>query len=743
MRKIFFTIPLLIFISTVILMFAYKQHGCSDGTFIGDCSTSEMGYYCDDSKNLVFNCACNCLYAYQTGNFCINNTCINESAEEEIIETQNFPGWAPSDLGLAIAPDGKTAYIPFALDDALLVVNLSTFTVIDSINVSPAGSMLLSNNAVLTLDGKKLYVSNYGTKNIMIINTENRSIEKILPIRVMWPTPIIMSQDGKAYVSSDDGKLYIINTSDDSYKNILVPGVVFGPIIQSRKNPNLLYTVGGKLEQGNFKPYFFTFNISKNAIERSSILSTDIMPLNIFTRRFFVNSDETRAYFGAFKMDDKGSGNFNVFDLENFSVIASAPMDNGVTDFAVNEETGKIYITGFWAGGGAPQVLPVIEYDTQTNTIVRRIIVSPSSDQRAIALDPTDDNYFYMTEGDFNLIRKVDISAGKEVKSLYFNRAIIQPYAIIRDNDIGYVVSRSSKKIYKLDLNSGQLTGSIQLPFQQSEWGFYQGKLYVGGGNRIHEINLSDGSIVKEYPIATNMNSAFFTFFDDKMATVNFEMSGMIGKQLLFFDARDFSIIKSVDLPYEPHGEKMILSPDGSKLYTARGPMMGAPSTITIFNSSNLEVINTIEVPFIRITRRGMTGFNEADFDEEKRIMYLTGFTSIYKIGMDTDKLIGVIDLIDAYETQNRWGWSPTGLCGVTLSKDKLFITSGDAHSLYIYNLNISSWSTKITNLGGYFITDAVASPDKQYLYTVNERSDSITMVNLTSGDVVKIIRLD
>lgn len=667
-----------------------------------------------------------------------------EGSEKKPVE-RYWPGWAPSDLGLAISPDGKTAYVPFNLDDVLLVVNLSTFSVIDSINVSAAGSMLFSNNAILTPDGKKLYVANAGTRNVMVINTEDRSVEKVFPIKALWAVPTSMSQDGsKAYITSEDSGLNIINTSDNSYYQISIPGLIFGPVVASRKNPDLLYSIGTVIETpGVFESSFFIFNVSSNTVVRSSKLGNDIMPSDTFTREFIINSDETRAYFGWFHMNDRGSGNFNVFDLDSFQVLATTPIDYGVTDFVFNERTGKVYIIGFWAGGGAPGKLPIIEYDTQTDMIVRRIMVSPSSDQRAIALDPTNDNYLYMTEGDFNLIRRVDISAGREVNSLYFSKAVIQPYAIISNGETGYLFSRNSGDVYKLDLMSGKLIGKIKLPFMHSGWGFHEGNLYVNSGNKIHVINPSDGSVIKSYQVDTEFNPSFFTFFDDKMATVNFERGGMVGEKIIFFNTGDMSIIKSIDLPNEPHGEKVILSPDGSKIYTARGHMGGAPAVITIFNSSNLEVINTIEIPYVD-QRRGMTGFNEADFDETNRIVYLTGFASIYKIDMDTNELIGILDLIDLYIEQNIWGWSPTGLSGVTLSKekDRLFITSGDAHSVYVYNLNNASWSTKIINLGGYFVTDAVASPDKQYLYTVNEKSDSITMVNLTSGDVVKIIPL-
>jgi YVTN family beta-propeller protein len=61
---------------------------------------------------------------------------------------------------------------------------------------------------------------------------------------------------------------------------------------------------------------------------------------------------------------------------------------------------------------------------------------------------------------------------------------------------------------------------------------------------------------------------------------------------------------------------------------------------------------------------------------------------------------------------------------------------------MYAYDLIKSSWATKITNLKGYFITDVVSLPDRRYLYTANQESDSVTMVDLTSGDVVRIIEL-
>ncbi len=617
---------------------------------------------------------------------------------------------------MAISADGKRAYIPFELDDALLVVDLTTFTVTDSIDVSTAGNMLGSTAAVLTPDGKKLYVSNYLTKNVIVVNTENKRVEKVLPLNPLHAVAITMSPDkSKAYIPSEDGGLYIVNTSDDSYQRVFVPGVIFGTVAPSPGNPDVLYTVGTLIAPGGiFQMSFFAFNVTNNTVVRSSNLVDNVLQPRVGVRRLVINLNETLGYFGGYEVSgaDKGVGNFTVFDLTSFRVVTSVPIENGVADFAVSEKTGKIYIIGLWAGGGSSNRVPILEWDIPTGMVVRNMPLSPSSDQRAIAIDPADADYLYETDGDHNLIRKVEISTGKEVRSVRFNKADIRPYAIIRGDDTGYIFCNSGKKIYKLDLMSGQLIGNIEVPVPFHGWGFYQGRLYVASGSDILAISPSDGSIIKRYPIGRKIQPLIFTFFGDRMATIDFETGGMIAGRLLVFDASTMSILKTIELPHQPYGDKVIASPDGSKLYVSGGPCVGGTTFITVFNASTLEVSNTIEIPPVQ-QRRGATGFLEGDFDEANRILYLTGFESVYKIDMNTDKLLGTLDLIDLYGPQSTRGWTPTGLCGIVLSgsKDRLFVVSGDAHVMYKYDLTKSSWSTKVSNLHGYFITDALCSP--------------------------------
>jgi len=654
-------------------------------------------------------------------------------------------GWAPGSLGLAITSDGKTAYVSFALDDSLLVVDLTNFTISDSIDVSAAGIQLFSGPALLSLDGKKLYVANMAVGNVMVVDTSNRQVTKVLPISSMSAVAMSLSPDGSKVYVCGNGWLYIVSTADDSYQGINVPGVLFGPIAPSRNNPNLLYTVGTLISNQVFQSSFFAFNVANQTVERSMSLPSDVIQYPVTPCRLVLNSNETVAYFGWSQSgtSDKWIGNLVAFDLSNFQVAASVAADYGVADFAVNETLGKIYVIGFWSGGGSPNNVPILEWDISAKQFVRNIPLSPSSDQRSIAVDPANSDFLYEIDGDHNILRKIQISTGSEISSMRFNEYTFAPRAIIRDGNMGYVFG-SSQNIYKLDLESGQLMGmiTVPVPFDRG-WGFYQDKLYACTGNDILAINPSDGSIIQSCPVGLNIQPDYFTFFGDLMAGIDFYPGGMIAKQLVIFDAQTMALLETIPLPNESHGGKVIVSPDGSKLYICRGPMFGGTTVITVFNATTLEVINTIEIPPVD-TRRGATGFLQGEFDEENRILYLLGFESVYKIHMDTDQLIGTLDLIDIFAAWGRNGWTPTGLAGISFSpsKDKLLIASGDAHSLYTYDIAKSSWSTNITNLRGYFITDGVASLDRRNFYTANWRSDSVTMVDLATGAVIKIIDL-
>jgi YVTN family beta-propeller protein len=662
---------------------------------------------------------------------------------------QNLLGWAPGFLGLAITSDGKTAYVPFSQDDSLLVADLSTFSVIDSIDVSSAGNQLDSGSAILTPDEKKLYVSNYAAGNVMVIDTAGKKVKSVLPLKPAGYIASSISLDGsRVYVPAADGGLYIINTVDDTYERVFVPGVIFGPVSQSRKDPDILYTPGILVKQESgaqkFGSTFFEFDLNGKSVKRTLSLPEDASKYPVTSaRRLIISPDGKQAYFGRYIQGgaDRGIGNFYVIDLNSFVIDTSKPINKGVSDFAVNEEKNKIYITGVLSGGGVTTDQSIHEWDMDAKDVVREIPVSLSSDQRTVLIDPANPDNLYMTEGDFNLLRKVEISSGKELGTVEFNKYVVQPFAMFKDGNKGYVLS-SSNNIYIIDLQTGDIKNTLHIKDSFSGGGFYNGKIYLGGGDVIREVDPADGSITKVYPIGFNINPLYLTFYGNKMAAIDYEEGGMVGRQLLIFEADTMSVIKTIKLPPTPYGHKVLVSPDGKKLYLAGGTMWGTPTVVTILDGNTFETLNTVTIPAANV-KNGATSFLEGDFDEEGRKLYLLGFTSVYKIDMDSDKLLGTIDMIDFLDARGG-GWPPTGLMAVMLStfKDKLYVVSGDAHSMYIYDFKNSSWNMKTVNIRGYFPTASAFSADRQYLFTVNKFTDSISMIDVNSGAVAKIIDL-
>ena len=68
--------------------------------------------------------------------------------------------------GTAVSPDGSTAYVAFSEPDSVLVVDLRAGRLRSAIDLTPAGVMLGSAQAVLSADGKLLFVANQAIGNI-------------------------------------------------------------------------------------------------------------------------------------------------------------------------------------------------------------------------------------------------------------------------------------------------------------------------------------------------------------------------------------------------------------------------------------------------------------------------------------------------------------------------------------------------------------------------------------------------
>jgi YVTN family beta-propeller protein len=646
-------------------------------------------------------------------------------------------GWAPGNTGLAIIPNTNKAYISFSLDDALVQVDLDDLSVSSCIDVSSSGSLLLSTIARATPDGKHVFVANYGTENITVVDTATNKVVKALPIAAQWGDSISVSNDGsRVYVSGVDN-VYVINTSDLTYQP--VSGLYAMAIVPSANDPDILYCIGGDETQR----YLFTYNLGTQSVIRTTIFPPDVLPNDVGVDRFVVNGAENYAYIGWCALqDNRGYGNLIAFNLDDFTVVSSTPMENGVTDFALNPTLGKIYVAGIWSGGEGPGTLNIIEWDTTSHTISRTLPIPDSSDQRAIRVDPLNSNYLYLTEGDYNYLAKIEISTGNIVNRVDLsNKGIVNPTGFVGGDGFGYVFCLSTPKIFKINLSTGCVVNNLLLPGGMpgsNGGGYHNGFLYIDDRQKIYKINAVNGALEKEYPIAADILFEDMTFFADKMVAIDYYPGTVIARKLYLFNTEDFQIVNSIDLPYEVYGEKIFVSEDGTKLFISGGSMTG-PTTISILDSASLTTLKTIEV-----AGHG-SGNNDYFFDSLNNRLYLTGFDAVFVIDTTTDTLVNILELRDVLALLGQPN-SPrgTGLTGMTPSPDKryLYILSYDTHVVYTYDLSQNHWLPDIIDVGGYTPMNLLLSPDQSHLYCVNTYSDTVSIISSLTRELEEIIDL-
>ncbi len=488
---------------------------------------------------------------------------------------------------------------------------------------------------------------------------------------------------------------------------------------------------------------FHAVNLDTGIVERQAELPKEAVDSNGNVKRLLLAPSGDVAYLG---WNEGGFGNISAFDLKTFRAGAATAIEDGVSDFAVHPENGRIYAAGDWMGpmqGRVDGRMYISEWDPNAQKVTRRIPISPSKAINSILFDPLNPRFVYATEIFLGIVRKVDTLTGAELMRVRFFAGKRLPTAATTSGSLAYITCYRSPLVHKLDLNSGRLAGTLDLPglSGSGECGYFDGKLYVGGGGYFRVINAADGSLIFSRQMPDGLGLSKMTFFRDRIAAAAAPPGGDPDRMLIL-DARTLDVLSTfrLELPLVNRRGCALASPDGSKLYVQQG-IFAQKTILLVLDSATLRVRKRIEPP----TTAFQGGDGEVgDFDEQKRIAYLGGFNSVYKVHMDSDEFLGMLNIYDVYKEMSRQqGWPTSALTGIHLSpaRERLLITSWDGHSVFQYDLRNEKWIPRVVFVGlGPGAT--VISPDRKYLYTVNYRSDSITRLDTTAGEVLDVTPL-
>jgi DNA-binding beta-propeller fold protein YncE len=431
---------------------------------------------------------------------------------------------------VAISPDGKTGYWGFT--DTALILDLEKATIKTNVGVSATRILPYFERLALSPDGKWLFLVDTGSKNLLVLDTQRNSLLKALPLEIGNTSDCLnLSADGKVYMTLKGGGLAVVSVSDLSYQQIPPPqNRVFLNVFPSALRPGLLYCIGGSGPQ----KFFFSYNVRTNAIEKQVTFSA------VKVDRLLVSPSEDAAFLGyAYSRGSApGVGDLIAVDLVTFH-LTSLPIEGGVADLFFHEGNGRLYIVGCSTGY-------ILEWDPATRSVTRRIPVVPSGEMLTVLIDPANPRYLYQAQR--QLIRKVDIPAGIEVMRIKFDQPRLMP-SMLRDGDgMAYLTCLRSPNVYRLDLSSGELKGTIPLPDglpgMAEKGAYHNGSLYLATSTTIYTVNPSNGEVQSRHLLEPRRNLGRFAFFRDKMAAIDYSPGRPL--DLLLFDAATMKVVKSL-----------------------------------------------------------------------------------------------------------------------------------------------------------------------------------------------------
>ena len=552
------------------------------------------------------------------------------------------------------------------------------------------------------------------------------------------------SPDGRFYAVHPQGGFLVTGPPDWPLVQVGLPGVAVAAMSVSAKQSGLLYCLGTQNVGPSQTHIFFRFDVARGVAESVTPIPSSIWP-DPSGVQIEVTSAEDVAYcaWNLF-LGDRGAGNLWVLDLRTLKFVSNTFLDYGINDFCIDEPARKIYVAGSWSGGSAPGTMPLVEWDMDSRSIAKRMMMSPASATVAVQVDPSNPRYVYSTDADQNLLRRTDALTGQEVMRTRFSRQRVGLVLMIVNGDTAVIwCTLHNKDLVQLDLKSGSVTGLVPAPGPGGEvsgGGYSGGKYYFLGGNNVFVVDAATFTQVGQFTVETTV-AGMIEFSGGKAFYMRQGTSTATGTQVFQFDAATFKLLHTSELMPDPGADRVIVSPDGTKLYTCNGEI-GRNARLRVLDAETLAVRKVIDIPS-DFSHGGATNFASWDFDLDNRLMYMAGFNSVYVIDLDRDTILRELVVMDAVRAAGKPnGSGGTAISGVHLSpaKDLLMVVSSDYSAMYVYDLKRAQWQPRVVDLKGFLPRCTCRSADRRLVYAACQMSDSISQIDATTGTLLKVI---
>jgi len=658
---------------------------------------------------------------------------------------------------IATTEDGKYAYIGFHLSDVVfkvLLANLTVEAVADLSDYFP----LQCYHTVLDASGEKLFVHSASWRRLLVLDTQTMSV--VHTIDNIGAQDIIRSQHGPFLIAWDGGNtVKFIDTETYEVTELTDNRIGFIQIEESKSDQDKWYVAtqeGDRWVVGIYdhKAGAWVHNITVLPPgEISGINDLMILPneLKLYAAVWGGYYPETQTH---------GYGWLFSVDLTGWQV-KFIPIDGGEFSLETTPNSQWVYVGANWPKPTNANNIQIV--DTQTDMVTGSIDLSGLSrpqftEVRDLQIDPANPRFLYAVSNDANAFIKVDLDSLTLADALFFNEENLQPSFFVKGpkQTTGYILIPKSAEAFELDLDEATIRNVVTFPAIRADAPAYDvavddaGNLLIAQGEYMLEVDPEDMRLLGTHPLPSSIGGLWhFVLSADRTKIYSIWQDPASGREypdvFLALDATTFEVKARIELEGGVFNERPFELPDRSKLYVLGGLDWGS-IVVQVIETDNYTVQKTITYDPAGDLGISAGPYFPFAYDSNSHALFVGAGTVVLAIDTDTDVIEKVIDLGDV---AGAIGLEPEQFIYVNAigliyqpQENYLYIAHLDRAFVSIYDLNNDRFLQKVIPLKGFFPCCVFADDNCSRIYTLNTRSDSVSVIDVRSKVVEKVIDL-
>jgi YVTN family beta-propeller protein len=661
---------------------------------------------------------------------------------------------------MAITEDGEYAYLAFALSEVVFKIRLEDLSV-EAVAELYEHFPIQSPSLALGPNEEKLFVLSLTWPKLLVLDAQTMDLIQV--VDNVGNLGMLQSRHGSQIITWDGGiNVWFIDTETYEVTQFRDGQMKFVKIKESPRDPDKWYVVSGNPQQGHqvgvydYKAKVWDYSVPLPVQKEDEGISDLEVLLN-----------EQKAYVATLggwypeSRDPHGYGWLYSVDLASGRSPDVLPIDGGALSLDSSSDSRRLYIGTGWP---LPTDKPLLILDTQSDTVVGQVSLPktadgwPHTEIDDVRVDPTNPRYLYAAVTDSNDFVKVDLERLTIADQLILNQQVLRPHAFVRmpGESTGYIFVHESAKAFRFDIEQAAIENVVELPLTRSDVFAYtgainaKGRLLLPQGETVLEVDAESLELLDAHPLPAGFPGLWHISLsrDERhLYAIAYARDSEQPQPSTFvaINAESFQVEAVTELSGGAFRNRLFELPDGSKLYAVGGTWRGQV-VVHIIETDNHTIKKTIT--FDKPGMAGIAGGNYFPFayDASSHTLFVGATYVILAIDTIRDVISKVIYLGDMAKAIGLEPWRLVYDNAVAMTyspqENYLYIAHLDRSFVSIYDLNRGQFLSQVIPVKGHFPHFMFADDDYTRLFTLNMRSDSISVIDVKSKAVEKVIDL-